>query len=339
MSKLPFVTAMIVVRNEEKYIEKCLKSLLEQEYENYEILVVDGESTDKTLEKIDSIIKKYNKISLKVLKNEKRILASGWNIGIKNARGEYVVRIDAHSYVEKDFLLKNVETLLEVEKYGVVCVGGTLTTSSLTNKGKVIATILSSPFGVGNSRFRYSNKREYVDTVAFGLYKKEIFKKVGLFDENLKRNQDNDMHRRIREVGGKFYLNPDIKSTYYCRDSIFGMLKQAYLNGKWNIITFYKSKDSLAIRHLIPLCFVLGIIFCLGAGYYYSIFWKILLGVLTIHFVLGLYSGINKKVRGTSMLILPICYLMLHVSYGIGSLFAIIKLPYYVINYKNKERK
>ena len=86
MSKLPFVTAMIVVRNEEKYIEKCLKSLLEQEYENYEILVVDGESTDKTLEKIDSIIKKYNKISLKVLKNEKRILASGWNIGIKNAR-------------------------------------------------------------------------------------------------------------------------------------------------------------------------------------------------------------------------------------------------------------
>ena len=80
--------------------------------------------------------------------------------GIKNARGEYVVRIDAHSYVEKDFLLKNVETLLEMEKYGVACVGGTLTTSSLTNKGKVIATILSSPFGVGNSRFRYSNKRE-----------------------------------------------------------------------------------------------------------------------------------------------------------------------------------
>lgn len=339
MNRLPYITAMIVVRNEEKYIEKCLNSLLEQDYKNYEILVIDGESTDKTLEKVELLIKKNNKIPLKILKNPKKILASGWNIGIRNAKGEYVVRIDAHSYVEKDFLSKNIETILEMEKHGVVCVGGTLRTLSFTDKGKIVATILSSPFGVGNSKFRYSGKKEYVDTVAFGLYKKKVFKEVGYFDESLKRNQDNDMHRRIRNIGGKFYLNPDIKSIYYCRDSIIGMLKQAYLNGKWNIITFYKAKKSLGVRHLIPFCFVSGIIFCLILGYFNNIFLKILLGVLGIHITLGIYSGIKRKEKKIIILILPVCYLLLHISYGIGSLLSVVKLPYYIINHRNKERR
>lgn len=199
MKELPFVTTMIVVRNEEKYIKKCLESFLEQEYpkDKYEILVIDGCSTDKTIDIVKETVKINQGVKVTILKNEKKLLASGWNLGIKYAKGEYVVRLDAHGYVEKDFLINSVKTILEIKD--AVCVGGAMQTKALNSKGNIIADILSSPFGVGNSKFRYSDKAEYVDTVAFGLYKKKIFQKVGYFDETLKRNQDNDMHRRIKE--------------------------------------------------------------------------------------------------------------------------------------------
>lgn len=330
MKELPFVTTMIVVRNEEKYIKKCLESFLEQEYpkDKYEILVIDGCSTDKTIDIVKETIKMNQDVKVTILKNEKKLLASGWNLGIKYAKGEYVVRLDAHGYAEKDFLINSVKTMLEIKD--AVCVGGAMQTKALNSKGDIIANILSSPFGVGNSKFRYSDKAEYVDTVAFGLYKKAIFQKVGYFDETLKRNQDNDMHHRIREVGEKFYLNPKIKTVYYCRDSIKGMFKQAYLNGKWNIITFYKDKSSLSIRHLIPLTFVCGILFCMILGYFYNIFLWLLLGVLILHLILGIYFSTKKTKRIYSIIKMTFYYMGLHISYGLGSILSIISLPLYI---------
>ena len=336
MEEYPFITAMIVARNEEKYIEKCFRSLLEQSYppDRYEILIIDGLSDDDTLAIAKDTENKYAfreyangdkfKVQVRYLQNPKKILAAGWNLGIQQAKGEYVIRIDAHGYADKDFILKSVETMLSVSD--AVCVGGSIRTEAISKMGKVIAYVLSSPFGVGNSKFRYSQKGQYVDTVAFGLYKKSIFHEVGYFNETLKRNQDNDLHRRIRESGGKFYLNPKIKSTYFPRETVWSMMKQGYQNGKWNIITFRINKKSLSLRHLVPLGFVLGIIGCGVLGVFNSIFWQLLLAVLILHLLLGVLFSLKKTNNPNYIMLMPWLFMLLHLSYGTGSLLSVFNL-------------
>ena len=336
MQKYPFITAVIVVRNEEKYIEKCFRSLLEQSYplDRYEILIIDGLSDDNTLAIAKETEEKYSwrelangdksKVQVRYLQNQKKILASGWNLGIQEAKGDYVTRIDAHGYADKDFILKSAETILNIGD--AVCVGGSIRTESISKTGKVIAYVLSSPFGVGNSKFRYSQKAQYVDSVAFGLYKKSIFNEVGYFDETLWRNQDNDLHRRIRERGEKFYLNPEIKSTYFARETVKSMMKQGYQNGKWNIIAFRIGKKSLSLRHLVPLGFVLGIIGCGVLGFFNPIFWHLFLAVLILHLVLGVMFSLKKTNDLAYVIQMPWLFMLLHLSYGIGSLLSICNI-------------
>lgn len=335
MKEYPFVTAMIVVRNEENYIKECLRSLLEQSYpaESYEILIIDGLSDDSTLAFAKETEEKYcytknysgeinNKIQVRYINNPNKLLASGWNLGIKAALGDYVVRLDAHAFADKDFILKSVETMLNVGD--AVCVGGTIKTEAISKRGNLIANVLSSPFGVGNSKFRYSQKPQYVDTVAFGLYKKEVFLKVGYFDESLARNQDNDMHRRIREEGGKFYLNPQITSTYRPRETVKSMVKQGFSNGKWNIITFRKNPKSLSGRHLIPLFFVIGIIGGLITSLIHHVFWMLFISVMLLYFILSIVFAAKKTCKIKNVLFTSVLFFLLHLAYGIGSLTSIL---------------
>lgn len=319
------ITAMIVVRNEEKYIKTSLESLLYQEFpeKDYEILIIDGESTDKTREIIKETLKNYNgNTNVSILTNKKKILAAGWNMGIKKAKGKYVVRIDAHAKANKDFLKKNMETMSKM-KDDVACVGGKLTSISLSEGDQTIGKILSSPFGIGNSKFRYSDKSQYTDTVAFGMYKREVFEKVGFFDETLERNQDNNMHNRIRKAGYKFYYNPEIKSNYYVRNSLKKMLRQGFLNGKWNIIVFRQDKKSLSIRHIIPLVFVLSLIGLIILSFVNKIFLYILVAEIILYFALGIIFAIQKTKDILEIIKMLLYFLLLHLSYGTGSLISI----------------
>lgn len=322
-----FISLIIVMRNEEKYIENCLLSILNQDYpkDKFEIIVVDGESTDKSLSIVEKYVKKNNNI--KIISNSKKNLASGWNLGIKEAKGNIVIRPDAHSTIEKDFLLKSIETLNN--KNDAICVGGRI--SSICSDGyiaKSISKVLSSPFGVGNSYFRVGNKEQYVDTVAYGAYRKEIFQKVGYFNEYLNRNQDLEMHSRIKKAGGKFYFNPEIKSNYFTRNTIRGFIKQAFGNGMWNMITLNWQKEALSIRHLIPLIFVITLILNLIiSSFVYS--WKLILYfevILYIGFILAGTINIAQKSEEKKILLIPILFLFLHLSYGIGSIVGILKL-------------
>lgn len=326
MKDYPFISTMIVTRNEEKYIKKSFESLLNQDYPNdkYEILIVDGLSDDSTLKVVNKTIEEYEQVpQIKILKNKKKILASGWNLGIKESLGKYVVRIDAHSYVKDNFLTKNIETMLRVGD--AICVGGTLQTESLNQKGKVISYVLSSPFGVGNSKFRYTQKAGYVDTVAFGLYKKDIFKKVGYFDESLERNQDNDMHQRIKENGGKFYLNPEISAVYFSRDTVKGMIKQGYQNGRWCIITLKKDKKTMSVRHIIPLCFFSFITIMLLVGLAFKPAWWILGTIIGIYLILSIIFSVKKTKKITEVVKMPGLFFLLHFSYGLGSFRALFQ--------------
>lgn len=333
VNTLPFVSAMIVMRNESQYIERSLKSLINQTYpkNKYEILVIDGNSDDNSMEIAKNtaiIFGEYNDnkhIDVRFFENPKQFLAAGWNIGIKNSKGQYVVRIDAHSFVPPDYISKCVSVMLDVKD--AVCVGGVMHSDTIGEKGKLVSHVLSSPFGVGNSKFRYSKKAGYVDTVAFGLYRKDIFEKIGYFDEELQRNQDIDLHSKIRAVGGKFYLDPEISLTYFSRNTAKSMIKQGYQNGKWNAIAFKKNPKSLSIRHIIPLLFVVGIIGCLLLGFISSSFWYVLLIVLVLHLVLGLLFALQKTKKISTVLAMPIMFLMLHIFYGIGTLINLI-VPY-----------
>lgn len=317
--EFPFVSALLVTRNEKDYIKISLMSLIEQTYpkDKYEIIVIDGGSTDGTLDIIKELQDTYNteRFSIRVVPNPKKILATGWNIGIQSAKGEYVVRIDAHSTAEKDFIEKSVETMMRVD---AVCVGGKLTSKSLNGEDNAISYVLSSPFGVGNSSFRVSENEGYADTAVYGLYKKDIFEKAGYFDEKMVRNQDIEMHSRIKKAGGKFYFNPEIKSTYYTRNTVKKMLKQAFGNGQWNMVLLKKGSGALSIRHLVPFLFVIGVFGAIILGFIHPIFWMIGIAVIFLHLGLGIYFACKKTKKIGQIITMPFLFISLHFAYGLG---------------------
>lgn len=324
-SQHPFISTLLVTRNEQAFIEKAMLSYINQTYpkEYYEIIVIDGESTDNTTQIVRELISKYktDTFDIRLIENPKHILSSGWNIGIKNAKGDYVVRIDAHAEAASDFIEKNVETMLSVTD--AVCVGGKLTTKSLGGDDDIISKVLSSPFGVGNSSFRVSENAGYADTAVYGLYKKEIFDKVGYFNEQYVRNQDIELHSRIRAAGGKFYFNPEISSVYYSRNTVKKMVKQAFGNGKWNMVLLKNQNSALSLRHLVPFAFVLFLLATTILGFFSKYFWFLEIGVILLHLMIGLVAGSKKTKKISAIVKMPFLFLLLHLSYGVGYLAGI----------------
>lgn len=317
--ELPFVSALLVTKNERDFIRLSLLSLINQTYpkSRYEIIVVDGYSDDGTIDVILDLQKKYSTkdFSIRLLKNEKQILSSGWNLGIKAANGDFVLRIDAHATAASDYIEKCVETMSRVD---AVCVGGKLITKSLSDGNEAVPLVLSSPFGVGNAAGRVSNKEGYVDTAAFCMYRKDIFEKAGFFNEKMVRNQDIEMHGRIRKVGGRCYFNPDIKVTYYSRNTFRKMLTQAYENGKWNMVLLIKDHSALSLRHLIPFVFVLYLIVSLIGGLFWHPLWIVCLCVLCLHIILGFIFSIKKSSKLYVIIKMPFLFISLHIAYGLG---------------------
>lgn len=322
----PFVTTMIVVRNEEKYIRTAILSFLNQNYpkDRMELIIIDGMSTDNTVQVARETVAEYiaanGPVEVRYLENPKMNLAAGWNLGIQAAKGEYVVRIDAHAQADHQMVSKCVQILQTHED--VACAGGRVEAQPLTDRGRIISYVQSSPFGVGNAKFRYSTQSGYVDTVAYGVYRKSIFKKAGLFNEAFQRNQDNDMHGRIKACGGKFYLDASVSSLYHPRETIKGMMKQGFGNGKWVIIGYRKSekKEGLSIRHMIPLLFVAAnAVLGIGGIWFQLLRWGMLVMYL-LYLGLSVYFGTQKTKRIDELLRWCACCWLFHISYGVGSL-------------------
>lgn len=225
------VSIIIPCRNEEKFIGKCLDSIIAQDYpiDNLEVLVVDGMSEDNTRKIVKNYIQKYSFV--KLLENPQKIVPTALNIGIKNAKGDIFIIMGAHSIYEKDYIFKCVKYLHAYDVDNVGGIGITLPGDN-TIIAKSIALALSHPFGVGNAYFRIGSKEpRYVDTVPFGCYKREVFDRIGLFDEDLVRNQDDEFNLRLIKNGGKILLGPDIISYYYARDSIHKLWKMYFQYG------------------------------------------------------------------------------------------------------------
>ena len=189
--------------------------------------------------------------------------------------------------------------------------------------------MLSSKFGVGNSKFRINSSSGYVDTVPFGAFKKEVFDKIGLYDIRLIRNQDNELNYRIIKNGGKIYLSDDIRFSYYCRDSVISLIRMALDNGKWNIITNKLCPGSMKIRHFIPLVFVLSLICFLLLSIFTKLLNAIFFMELILYLSLDIYYSIVSANQMRKKFILFFLFPIFHISYGIGSLIGICKIKNY----------
>lgn len=318
------VSVLIITRNEEKYILDCIKSI-ENQFENndnWELIIVDGVSDDNTKKLAKEYLKDV-KYSYSLLNNPKKILATGWNIGIKSAKGKYVVRPDAHGALHKNYIKYGMEVL--ENKQEVIAVGGVLETKAKNFFGNIIKEALSSRVGVGNSSFRTAEESGYYDTAVFALYRKEIFDKVGLFNENLVRHQDNDMHKRIKDTGGKFYLDIRMRADYYCRDTVPKLLKQMFNIGRY--LPDIMGDGSLSIRHFAPFIFYITILILMIFGMYWNVFSNLGLlvfaGYLSVISLDSIIKTIKKKNIGIllNILIIP----LMHFNYGLGTLVGLIK--------------
>lgn len=321
------VSIIIPTLNEEKYIEKCLNSLIENDYENKEIIIVDGLSEDKTREIIEQIKNENDeKVKIKIIKNELKITPVALNLGIKEATGDYIMIAGAHATYSKNYISACIERL-EKDKCDIA--GGSVITKpgKETTIAKAIANVLSHPFGVGGAKYRTGNeKEEYVDTVAYGIYKREVFEKVGLFVPQLKRNQDIEMNLRLKKAGMKIMLVPEAKSYYYARDNYNDLLKNNFQNGLWVILSTHYSKKGFSLRHIIPLLFVLFLLFGTIASIFSPIARIPFFLVLSIYIVLTIYFSLKISMKNkNSNLFFPtfISFWILHISYGLGSFYGL----------------
>lgn len=323
MSKISII---IPTFNEEKYISTCLDSILRAEYshEKMEVFVVDGMSEDNTRQIVQEYHDKYLFVNL--IENGQRYTPIGMNLGIDASSGEFVFILSAHASYKTNYFRKLVENIQHLD---ADCVGGILLTDvkSKNAKSSSIKEVLMDKFGVGNALFRTGcDEVIEVDTVAFGCYRKSAFEKYGLFDEKLIRNQDIELNKRIINAGGKIYLIPDVKCTYFARETFKSLAKNQYQNGFWNMLTAYYTKtlNSLSLRHFVPLIFVLSLLVpVLLSLVFPKVLWAAFVSLVS-YLSLVIIISLKLKKNTNSIIYLIVSFLTLHLSYGVGSLMGIL---------------
>lgn len=315
-----FTSIIIPCLNEEKFIKRCLDSLIKNRYsqDNLEILVYDGGSTDRTKEIVEGYEKKFSFIKLR--NNPKKFPCFALNKGIEESKGEIIIRCDAHASYPPDYIKKIVSLLQsnrEIGNVGGVCINEP---ANNTIKAKGISYTLSHFFCIGPNKFRKGVKKSsFVDTVPFGAWRREIFEKVGLFNEKFLKAEDLEFNIRLRKAGYKILLVPDIKISYYPRENFSKLFKMMFQYGYWKNFVNKELKLISSIRQLAPPLFVLYI--------FSLIFLPLLSGwffiPLVLYFVLVLLFSFTISVRKKDIRIYPFCcltFIVSHIGYGLGYL-------------------
>jgi glycosyltransferase involved in cell wall biosynthesis len=324
MKSYPFVSILLPVRNEEKYIKSCLQSLLSQDYPlgKIEILIADGLSTDNTRSVINELKLDHSHISL--FDNPGRIVPVGLNILIREAKGDVIIRVDGHTTISSDYIRQCVQAL---GSSGAQNVGGRMNAVGSNLFGKAVAAATSTPFGIGGGRFHFSEKQEWVDTVYLGAWPKTVFEEIGLFDEELVRDQDDEFNYRLRASGGKILLTPKVKSFYTVRSSPKALWKQYFEYGFWKVRVLQKHPRQMSPRQFVPLAFVVALILTFLLSLMFPWGWKALLALLAVYLLANLSASVMAASgQGFKKLILlPLAFAIIHLSYGLGFLGGLFK--------------
>ncbi len=347
----PFVSVVVPVRNEVRYIEQCLASIAAQDFpaDRREILVIDGMSDDGTREIIESARRLIP--SIRLVDNPKQTVSAGVNAGIRAARGLVIVRMDAHARYGRDY----ISTCLAVqERTGAANVGGPAI--ALAGGGSPVAWAIAlahhSAFGLGGGRFRAPGAEGFVETVWPGCFRREVFDAVGFLDERRARTEDLEFNTRLRRAGHTIYLSPLIRAAYYCRTTLRGIFAQRWADGV-EITRFLPSNPyAPKLRHLVPLAFILSLL-CLamlaliggqgrgltsapwllaaeiaayaGAGLLFTVkAWRSRRETLA---AMGAVTSAELRAPLEAFLLLPLVFAALHLSYGLGSLWGLLTQP------------
>jgi succinoglycan biosynthesis protein ExoA len=323
-SEPPFVTVIMPVRHEAAFIARSLGAVLAQDYpaDRLEILVADGQSTDGTREFVRGFQARHP--HLRLIENPGRIVPTGLNAALRQARGEIIVRVDGHTEIASDYIRRCVTAL---RRTGADNVGGRMDASGEGPFGEAVALATSTFFGVGNARFHYSEREEWVDTVYMGAWPRAVFERVGLFDEEAERNEDDEFNYRLLERGGRIWLSQSVCSRYTPRSSASTLWRQYFQYGCWKVWVMLKHPGQIRLRQLAPAGLVATLA---GAAVLAAVSgWGRGLLILTI----SIYAFANLVASLTTarrhgwrhLQRLPLVFAILHSAYGLGFLAGLVK--------------
>ena len=324
------VSLCVVAYNEEKFLPSLLEDLSLQTYphEKTEVILIDSHSGDRTRAIMESYAaeNKAGFSKIQVLENPRRIQAAGWNVAIANARMDIIIRIDAHAHIPQDFTALNVRNIQSGEYISGGC--RPCLTEHNSRWGNLLLQTENSLFGSSIGKSRRSHKKEYVNSLFHGAYRREVFEKVGGFNETLLRTEDNELHYRMRKAGFRFAFDPQIISYQYARGSFSKMIRQKYGNGYWIGLTLGVCPGCISPYHLVPFLFtgailVTGLLAVLGSVFCAAALWSLYL----IFVAAGTICTITQQGFDPLFLLMPVLFLILHVSYGIGTLAGLIQMP------------
>jgi succinoglycan biosynthesis protein ExoA len=339
-NELPFVSLVMPMRNEAAHIESCLRTLLEQDYprERMEIIVADGASEDGSREIVDRFAAEHPVV--RVVDNPERVVPTGLNVAIRAARGEYVLRVDAHAEYACDYVSQCVAYL---RKTGADNVGGPLITlpGADTREARCIAAITSHPVVVGGSRFRSSMAEEYADGAFFGAFPRDLFDRIGYFNEALVRHQDNEFNSRILQHGGKIFKTPKVVVRYYNQARLVGLLRQAFRNGQWHVLALLGNPASFKIRYFAPFGFDCGLIGFEVLSLWHPMFvWPLAIGGGAYLLVMALVAAQIAVKEGLGVACwVPLSMLSYHVVYGLGTFVGLVRFGLFGAEARRRARE
>jgi succinoglycan biosynthesis protein ExoA len=314
------VTVVIACRNEKAHIGTLLESLacLDRAQLTLEAIIADGGSTDGTRAVLDDFCRNNEWCS--VIDNPRRIVSTGLNEAIRQARGEFIVRMDAHTFYEPAYVVRSISIL---QTTGASNVGGPQRSRASGFWQRAIHAGFHSPFASGGARFRDDNFREAVDTVPYGCWRKDSLLSLGLFDETLVRNQDDELNMRIRLAGGVVWQDPSIVSWYSPRTTLAGLFRQYLQFGFWRVKVLQKHSEAAPIRHFVPAAAILvgTLLVCLmavdvtrGPAVVTAI------ALVSLYLVLSVYASVKAARReGWDLLpALPVTFAVYQGAYAAG---------------------
>ena len=317
------ISVIVPCRNEKVYIERTVKNIYDSDFEmeSVEILIIDGMSDDGTTEVLEKLSKEYN--NLKVIENTNKTTPFAFNIGVNNSRGKFILIIGARHIISRNYI-RGCLDILEGDD-SIAGVGGKVINLYEDDLSKGVSMAMNSSFGVGRGNFRISDTSGSVDTVGTPMYRREIFEEVGMFDEELSRNQDDEFNYRLIKAGFKIWLNCDINISYYVRSGISKLFKQYLQYGYWKVYVNKKLKTFTTVRQLFPIFFILFLLFYPLILFFSTTLFLVyplvilIYIIITLSFSVKVSSGLNKFTWITAL-----SYLSLHFGYGIGYLEGIL---------------